>query len=212
MNSATFWIAALGLLGQALFSARLLVQWISSEKAKKVLSPLLFWQISLIASMIFLLYGALRLDPVIILGQLIGFFIYIRNIYLKKAWSKLPVLIRIVIVCWPIFAVAWLAFGSTYSLGYILANNSISASLLTFGFIGQLIFTFRFVVQWLISEKRKTSVLPFEFWLVSLVGGAMMLSYAIYRMDIALFIGNIFGVVVYARNLFILKNEKKQSA
>jgi lipid-A-disaccharide synthase-like uncharacterized protein len=75
------WIA-FGLFGQLLFGGRFLMQWIASEKAKRSVVPISFWYLSIGGSSIVLSYGFHRLDPVIILGQLMGFVIYIRNLIL----------------------------------------------------------------------------------------------------------------------------------
>jgi lipid-A-disaccharide synthase-like uncharacterized protein len=82
---------------------------------------------------------------------------------------------------------------------------------IVFGMIGQVCFTMRFVVQWIASEKRKESVIPISFWAYSLMGSAILLTYAIYRKDPVFIIGQAFGFTVYIRNLqFIFK--KKVSA
>lgn len=78
---STFWLG-LGFLAQALFSARFLVQWIASEKAGKSVVPIVFWYISVAGSFLLLLYAIHRRDPVFILGQSTGIFIYGRNLYL----------------------------------------------------------------------------------------------------------------------------------
>jgi len=78
---STFWLG-LGFLAQALFSARFLVQWIASEKAGKSVVPIIFWYISVAGSFLLLLYAIHRRDPVFILGQSTGIFIYGRNLYL----------------------------------------------------------------------------------------------------------------------------------
>ena len=70
-------IYVIGFLAQLLFSARLLLQWIMSEKAKKVVSPSIFWKLSLLGSYLLFMYGWLRNDFAIILGQLISYYIYI---------------------------------------------------------------------------------------------------------------------------------------
>jgi lipid-A-disaccharide synthase-like uncharacterized protein len=72
---------------------------------------------------------------------------------------------------------------------------------MAWGVIGQCIFTFRFVYQWLYSEKRKQSMLPIGFWIISITGSMMVLSYAIFRKDPVLFVGQLFGVIVYSRNI-----------
>src|SRR5574344_1309121 len=82
-------IYALGFIAQGLFSARTLVQWFLSEKAKKVVSPTIFWVLSLIASYIFFIYGWLRNDFAIMLGQVIAYYVYIWNLGAKGVWSKM---------------------------------------------------------------------------------------------------------------------------
>jgi lipid-A-disaccharide synthase-like uncharacterized protein len=78
--------------GQAIFAMRFLIQWIASEKKKESHIPLLFWYLSLLGSIILLLYAIHRKDPVFILGQSTGFIVYIRNLMLiyKKRWKAVP--------------------------------------------------------------------------------------------------------------------------
>jgi lipid-A-disaccharide synthase-like uncharacterized protein len=77
----TFWLV-LGFFAQLLFSARFLVQWIASEKAGKSVVPVLFWYFSISGGVLLLAYAIYRKDPVFILGQSTGIFIYTRNLYL----------------------------------------------------------------------------------------------------------------------------------
>jgi lipid-A-disaccharide synthase-like uncharacterized protein len=77
-------VYVLGFLAQGLFSARILVQWIMSERAKKVVSPTIFWILSLIASYLFFIYGWLRDDFSIMLGQVIASNLWIFSLSLKK--------------------------------------------------------------------------------------------------------------------------------
>ncbi|HNQ92656.1 MAG TPA: lipid-A-disaccharide synthase N-terminal domain-containing protein [Alphaproteobacteria bacterium] len=72
----------IGFMGQAMFSARFLIQWLASEKIKKSIIPNLFWWFSLAGGSILLIYAIHREDPVFIVGQGMGLFIYFRNIYL----------------------------------------------------------------------------------------------------------------------------------
>ena len=77
------------------------------------------------------------------------------------------------------------------------------------GLAGQLMFSARFLVQWIASEKRKKSVVPISFWFLSLFGSFLLLIYAIYRKDIVFTLGQLFGFIVYIRNLLIIKNTEK---
>jgi lipid-A-disaccharide synthase-like uncharacterized protein len=75
------------------------------------------------------------------------------------------------------------------------------------GYIAQMLFAMRFVVQWIASERAGRSVVPMAFWIFSIGGGVMLLGYALYRKDPVFIIGQAFGVFVYLRNLqFILRS------
>ncbi|KTC95794.1 lipid-A-disaccharide synthase N-terminal domain-containing protein [Legionella erythra] len=79
---------------------------------------------------------------------------------------------------------------------------------LIIGLIGQGIFSARFIVQWLVSEKEKRSVIPVAFWHLSLLGGVTLLFYAIYKQDPVFILGQSTGVFIYARNLFLIYRER----
>jgi lipid-A-disaccharide synthase-like uncharacterized protein len=75
------------------------------------------------------------------------------------------------------------------------------------GYVAQMFFAMRFVVQWIASERAGRSVVPMAFWIFSIGGGLMLLGYALYRKDPVFIIGQAFGVFVYLRNLqFILRS------
>lgn len=196
-------VFTIGFVAQILFSARLLVQWISSEKAGRVLSPLLFWQLSILASFLLVLYGVLRHDLAILLGQAVTYGIYIRNLYYHGFWKKIPRPLQILIIAFPVLAICWLVSGETYNLQKIIGNKDISFALMLWGLVGQIVFTFRFVIQWFYSEKKKQSILPIDFWIFSIIGSIMVLSYAMIRRDPVLFVGQLFGFVVYFRNTLL---------
>ncbi len=82
---------------------------------------------------------------------------------------------------------------------------------LIIGFSGQLFFSMRFVVQWIVSEIKKTSVIPIYFWYFSIIGSSFLLSYAIYRKDIVFIIGQSFGIVIYFRNLILIERKKYEN-
>lgn len=205
-------VFAIGFLAQILFSARMLVQWISSEKAGKILSPVLFWQLSILASFLLMVYGILRNDLAIISGQTMTYGIYVRNLYYKGYWKKIPLPIQILAITFPVVAIISLASGDTYNFNKILTNEDIPPVLTIWGLAGQFVFTFRFVYQWIYTEKRKESLLPIGFWLISLSGSFMVLSYAVIRKDPVLFIGQIFGFTVYSRNIVLWLRQRRRSA
>ncbi len=82
MNLPTTPLMVLGFTGQALFSARFLVQWIASEAKKQSVIPLAFWYFSLAGGVFLLAYAVLRHDPVFIVGQAAGLIVYVRNLVL----------------------------------------------------------------------------------------------------------------------------------
>ena len=80
---------------------------------------------------------------------------------------------------------------------------------LAFGFLGQALFSARFVVQWIASERARRSVIPMAFWLFSLGGGVTLLVYAIYRRDPVFIVGQAGGLMIYLRNLSFIRAEKR---
>lgn len=76
------------------------------------------------------------------------------------------------------------------------------------GFIAQAMFTMRFLVQWLASEKAGRSVVPVAFWFFSVAGGFLLLIYAIQRQDPVFIAGQGFGLLIYARNIMLIRREK----
>jgi lipid-A-disaccharide synthase-like uncharacterized protein len=79
------------------------------------------------------------------------------------------------------------------------------------GFVAQGLFTMRFVVQWVASERAGRSVIPLAFWLFSIGGGLLLFVYALYRRDPVFIAGQGFGVFVYLRNLYFVVRERGQT-
>lgn len=78
-----------------------------------------------------------------------------------------------------------------------------------FGVVGQVLFFSRFFVQWIISEKKGESTVPVVFWYLSIGGGAMLLTYAIWRRDPIITLGQSVGLLVYTRNLMLIAKAKR---
>ena len=83
MTREYLWLG-IGFLGQASFFSRFLVQWLASERADRSVFPMAFWYLSLSGGLLLLVYALYRRDPVFIVGQLTGVFIYLRNIHLRR--------------------------------------------------------------------------------------------------------------------------------
>ncbi len=77
------------------------------------------------------------------------------------------------------------------------------------GFFGQGLFSMRFLVQWWASERRKKSIVPLAFWHFSIAGGITLLAYATYRQDPVFIVGQLAGLFVYARNLYLIARERR---
>ena len=80
---------------------------------------------------------------------------------------------------------------------------------LIIGFLGQGIFASRFIVQWIYSEKKGYSAIPIVFWYLSIFGGISLLIYAISRKDPVIITGQVFGIFIYTRNLYLIYYKKK---
>ena len=78
------------------------------------------------------------------------------------------------------------------------------------GFVAQGLFTMRFVVQWIASERARASVIPVAFWFFSIGGGVLLLIYALYRRDPVFIAGQALGLLVYIRNLYFIAMHKRQ--
>lgn len=79
------------------------------------------------------------------------------------------------------------------------------------GFTGQALFSMRFIIQWLASERARRSVVPVLFWYFSLGGGITLFIYAIYRKDPVFMLGQGLGLFVYVRNLWLIRREKRDA-
>ena len=203
-------IYALGFTAQILFSSRIIVQWIFSEKEGKVATPKLFWQLSLLGSFLLFIYGWLRNDFAILLGQAITYFVYIRNIQLQRAWKPLPIAFRAFILLFPVVVVIYSFNNNAHDLHDLFKNESIPLWVIVLGTVAHVIFTSRFVYQWIYSERKNESLLPFGFWFLSLIGSLLILTYGVIRNDPVLFAGHALGSAIYSRNLFLLNRSYAQ--
>ena len=201
-------IYGIGLLAQVLFFARTVAQWFKSEHEGKVISPNIFWQISLVASVFMLVYGILRDDAAIVIGQLLVYFIYIRNLQLKNAWKTMPLVLRIVAFLTPPVILFFLFTKTSYTLDTFLKNENNPLFLMIWGIVAQIVFISRFFYQWVYSENRNESLLPMGFWLISIVGSFMNFVYAIFRLDPILFAAHTLSMFIYLRNILILLDRK----
>jgi lipid-A-disaccharide synthase-like uncharacterized protein len=196
----------LGFAAQALFGGRLLTQWWMSEKRGSVVSPALYWHLSLGGSALFLLYGLIRSDLVIVIGQAVSYYIYIRNLQLKNAWIQFPKGIQLAIFAFPI--VLWTAYVTLFGLSFhIQSFKCWTNPIILLGTVGQLALNFRYVYQWHHSEKNGDSVLPIGFWSISTWASVLVIVYALFhpshRIEPVLLVSQSLGIFVYIRNMIL---------
>ena len=94
-------------------------------------------------------------------------------------------------------------------INYLNSLSNIEIFFLCIGFLGQGVFASRFIVQWIYSEKKGESYIPIIFWYLSIIGGIGLLTYAIFRKDPVIILGQTFGIFIYLRNLILIYKVKK---
>jgi len=179
----------LAVIAQLLFGARMYSQWILSEKQNTSVTPFFFWWLSLSGSFLLFVYGYLRNDFALMLGQVFTYFIYIRNLQIQEQWRKIPIWSRAFLFLIPIAILAYGYNNGTNDISNLLNNPEIATWLLLLGII-------------------KEATLPLGFWIISLIGGGMTLTYFIFRQDIVLIISNVMGIVIYTRNIMLYKKKR----
>ena len=93
-------------------------------------------------------------------------------------------------------------------INYFYSLSTTEIIFLLIGFIGQGLFASRFIFQWIYSEKKGESYIPIIFWYLSIFGGLGLLTYAIFRKDPVIIIGQLFGIFIYCRNLYLIYRKK----
>lgn len=209
-------IYLIGFTAQLLFSLRLLIQWLLSERKKSVQSPNIYWILSIAGAFLLTVYGWFRQDFSIILGQFITYYIYMWNMETKHIWQPLPVAVRNV-VRWIFFLTPLVAMGFVLRdaqtvLHSFFKNPDVGIGLLLFGSAGQVIFTLRFVYQIIYSYHRGESILPVGFWILSFVGASTIMAYGFFRSDPVIILGQSFGWVAYLRNIMIWYGQNRRKA
>lgn len=204
MHGIPHWIVyTIGFAAQFFFAGRTLFQWLYSERKKEVTSPSAYWGLSVIGAFLMFVYGVMRDDFSIILGQFISYFVYLWNLDAKGLWKKFSPVLKAVLVLTPFIAVGLLLHDAKSFVANMFHNEDIPLWLVLFGSAGQIIFTLRFVYQWFYSHRRHESVLPRGFWIISLIGSGVIVAYGIFRKDPVLILGQSFGFVAYVRNLML---------
>ena len=202
----------LGLFANLLYTIRVLIQWLASEKAGRSLAPKSFWWISLFAAMIMVIYSVARTTDVelsedpnalpLLVGYIITIVPYMRNLMLsynvRKKWHIL----------------SYAAGAAIFMVCLILLVNSRTPIIRTpwfyVGAAGSFIWYSRFIWQWINAEKEKKSFFPVSFWYISLAGMTLILIYSLAMGDPVYILGFIFNFIPVTRNI-ILTHRRRAS-
>lgn len=213
----------LGYISSLFFGSRFLIQWLHSEKKGLSTVPKTFWRLSFLGNLTLALHSLFQMQVHVLLMQMINGAIAVRNINLLgtkiNRWPLKKVLI--------FFALAIIGALLAFVTLYLLSENgsffrvpvnpwaSETGSKVSFfwhivGISGIILFGSRFVIQWILSEMEEKSFLGKTFFWSSLVGDLLCLAYFVKLGDSVNYIGPLFGLVPYIRNLMLLYKSKRE--
>lgn len=191
---------AAGFAGQALFTARVLLQWLASERAGRVVIPRSYWALSLAASLLLLGYAGARGDAVLAAGPLLSAAVFARNLSLPAEDAPAPAAGLAPRARLPL-ALLLVALLAIAVAGSQVVRLDAPVGWLAVGVLGQALWLARNLVQWWGAERRGRSTLPASYFAVSLAGGLLLLAYACWRRDPVFVLAYLLGPIPYARNL-----------
>ncbi len=194
----------LGWLGLACYFSRSLIQWIASERAGDSIAPLAFWWVSVAGAVLMSRFSVHRAEPIFLAGYLVTLGIYLRNLWIARGSDSTlgPTAVTLMALA------AW-ALVVTVGLNDLRPGYGDSLLWLMVAVAGQMLWSSRFIVQWVLSERAGVSHIPETFWWISLGGNALMLSYAVKVGDPVWIAGLLLGPIVQVRNLMILYRARR---
>lgn len=213
-----FWWA-IGVIGAIIFFGRFYVQWLWSEKLGRSVIPIFFWYMSVIGSILLLAYGAYILSPVGVVSYGFNLLVYIRNLihiwrrkgsltpfryYLGHALIIVGFIVASVVVTY-----VW--YLKVFHIQGMERKEAVIHSLWIFlGIVGQFLFALRFLIQWVVTELKRKSVIPPIFWYLSITASLLqMLSY--YQQQEYIYaIGLATTLLIYIRNIQLLWKGKDE--
>jgi len=214
----------LGFLSSLMFGGRILIQWAASEIKQTSVVPKLFWQLSLIGNILLIIHSFIQVQYHVFAIQIGNALISWRNLNLmtpKESQMRLKNVIILFITSFSLLSflffisnnlngsdsLSW--FRTPTNVFFQTSLRQINTNWHIFGFIGLTLFSSRFWIQWIYSERKKTSVLSPLFWWLSLIGDLIILVYFAKIKDPVNLIGPLFGLIPYVRNLMLLKKSDK---
>lgn len=214
----TFW-ALIGLLAIATFNGRFYVQWIYSERHGRSVMPISFWYMSAIGGMLYLAFNAHTGSPNGTLNYSLNIVIYARN--LTHIWRERGVLTKplrravnifvVVVALVGIGVVAYTWYHEYHEIHQEQSGNVARAWIwIAIGTIGTGLFGCRFILQWLVSEAKRKSVVPNAFWYISVVAAVLQAASFLQRAEWINFFGVSANLPIYLRNIWLIRNGKAQ--
>lgn len=192
------WIAALGWIGNVFYFSRFALQWWMSERARATVAPRSFWWLSLFGALALGTYAFLKPDRPLFVGYALTLMLYVRNLMIAYMGPRAG---RIGPMPSVLLAVGLAA--AVITTGALRKDDPLPVHWTTIGFVGQAVFSSRFVLQWFMSERQNHAHFPPAFWWISLVGNGLLLAYAIRLGDPVFIAGFMLGPIVQIRNLML---------
>lgn len=189
----------LGWIGNACFFSRFLVQWALSERARRSLTPEVFWRLSLLGTVCWIVYSSQQDNYVLLVGFVLNGSIYARNLWMQRRSGTRTLTPRLAALI-ALASVIGLVAGALWNLD---ADPEASVAWVVCAAVGQAIWSARFVVQWWHSERAGESHFPPTFWWLSLAGNALLLAYALHLGDPIFIAAFVPGPLVQVRNLML---------
>ena len=205
------WVYLLGLVAMGVYGSRILIQWYLSEKHHRVESPGIYWVLSSLGAVLLYVYGWLRKDLSIIVGESLGYYVYMWNISVMGLYKKVPRIVPVLQAIFPLVIIGmiikdWPVFVDTF-----LHNEYVPLGLLLFGIAGQVTYEIRSIYQLVYSYRRHQSILPLGHWVLAVIGSLMIITYGLIRHDWVLAVGQ-FSIFFSIRNLMICLSSRKLPA
>ena len=211
----------LGFVSSLFFASRFLIQWLFSENKGRSLVPKVFWILSFCGNIMLAIHSLIQMQSHILVIQIINAFIALRNINFmgtpETRWPLNKFLFTMAATLLATLATLFLlGLGqdhvsffripiAPWNRGY---EQHLSWIWHFMGTIGLLLFSSRFIIQWCLAEMAKKSFLGKSFWWISLLGDILCLAYFIKLGDSVNYIGPLFGLIPYVRNLILMQREK----
>jgi lipid-A-disaccharide synthase-like uncharacterized protein len=198
--AAAPWVKLIGWAGQGLFSGRVLIQWLASERARRPVAPRIFWYLSVAGAVVMAAYSILRGEIVMLPAFVVTLLIYLRNLRISHGDSRAAGSSPLGLV---LLGIA-LAVGP-YALGLLDAQGRAWAAVpwLALAILGQTLWIGRFVLQWHHAELHGKSEFPAAFWWLTIVGSTLLLAYSLHRGDHVFIFGFLMSWAAPARNLML---------